>query len=105
MIEDKTKEPQTAEPAQQPPKKRGRGKRVAAPNRNFLGGYVAQAYELLDASISWSPSADSGVKVSIWGKNLTNEKYALTATFVSTLFTNLYQALPRRYGAEVTYRF
>ena len=28
-----------------------RGKRVAAPNRNFLGGYVAQAYELLDAGI------------------------------------------------------
>ena len=72
---------------------------------NDPGNYFAPAYELLDASISWSPSADSGVKVSIWGKNLTNEKYALTATYVGTLFTNLYQALPRRYGAEVTYKY
>jgi len=28
-----------------------RDKRVATPNRNFLGGYVAQAYELLEAGI------------------------------------------------------
>jgi len=72
---------------------------------NDPGDYFAPAYDLLDASISWSPSRDSGVKVSLWGKNLTNEKYALTATYVGTLFTNLYQALPRRYGAEVTYKF
>ena len=72
---------------------------------NDPGNYFAPAYELVDASISWSPSKDSGVKVSVWAKNLTNEKYALTATYVGTLFTNLYQALPRRYGAEVTYKF
>ena len=28
-----------------------RGKRVATPNRNFLGGYVAQAFEMLEAGI------------------------------------------------------
>lgn len=72
---------------------------------NDPGDYFAPAFDLLDASISWSPSPDSGLKIAIWGKNLTNEKYSLTATYVGTLFTNLYQALPRRYGAEVTYRF
>lgn len=72
---------------------------------NDPGDYFAPAYDLLDASITWSPSRDSGLEVAIWGKNLTNETYALTATYVGTLFTNLYQALPRRYGVEVTYRF
>jgi outer membrane receptor protein involved in Fe transport len=72
---------------------------------NDPGDYFAPAYDLLDASISWSPSPESGLKVSLWGKNLTNEKYALTATYVGTLFTNLYQALPRRYGLEATYKF
>jgi iron complex outermembrane receptor protein len=72
---------------------------------NDPGNYFAPTYDLLDASISWMPSADSPFKVSVWGKNLTNEKYALTATYVGTLFTNLYQAPPKRYGAEVVYKF
>jgi len=72
---------------------------------NDPGDYFAAAFDLLDASISWSPSKDSGLKVSVWGKNLTNEKYSLLATYVGTLFTNLYQAPPRRYGAEVAYKF
>jgi outer membrane receptor protein involved in Fe transport len=69
------------------------------------GNFFAPAYHLLDASISWSPASSDAIKVSIWGKNLTNEKYALTATYVSTLFTNLYQAPPMRWGADVTFRF
>ena len=72
---------------------------------NDPGDYFAPAYDLLDASISWSPGKDSALKLSLWGKNLTNETYALTATYVGTLFTNLYQAPPRRYGAEAVYRF
>ena len=72
---------------------------------NDPGDYFAPAYDLLDASLTWRPVRPEGLEVALWAKNLTNEKYALTATYVGTLFTNLYQAPPRRYGAEVTYRF
>ena len=41
-----------------------RNKRVATPNRNFLGGYVAQAYEMLDAGIGPDQiKLDSGSKL------------------------------------------
>jgi outer membrane receptor protein involved in Fe transport len=43
--------------------------------------------------------------VSVWGKNLTNKTYAVTGTYVGGLFTDLYQALPRRYGIELTYKY
>ena len=72
---------------------------------NDPGNYFAPAYHLLDASISWSPQDNDAIKVSVWAKNLTNEKYALTATYVGTLFTNLYQAPPMRWGADLTIRF
>lgn len=72
---------------------------------NDPGDYFAPAYDLFDASIAWSPEGNDAVRVSLWGKNLTNEKYALTATYVGTLFTNLYQAPPRRWGVDVTYRY
>jgi iron complex outermembrane receptor protein len=72
---------------------------------NDPGNYFAPAYHLVDASLSWSPRDNDAVKVSAWVKNLTNEKYALTATYVGTLFTNLYQAPPMRWGADVTFRW
>lgn len=72
---------------------------------NDPGNYFAPSYHLLDASISWSPEGNDAIKISVWGKNLTNEKYALTATYVGTLFTNLYQAPPQRWGADLTFRF
>jgi iron complex outermembrane receptor protein len=72
---------------------------------NDPGNYFAPAYHLVDASLSWSPRDNDAVKVSVWVKNLTNEKYALTATYVGTLFTNLYQAPPMRWGADVTFRW
>lgn len=72
---------------------------------NDPGDYYAPAWEVIDASITWTPSRDSGLTASVWVKNLANEKYALLATYVGTLFTNWYQAPPRSFGAEVTYRF
>lgn len=72
---------------------------------NDPGNYFAPAYDLVDASIAWSPADSDRIRVSVWGKNLTNEKYALTATYVGTLFTNLYQAPPMRWGADVVFRY
>jgi iron complex outermembrane receptor protein len=72
---------------------------------NDPGDYYAASFHLLDGSLTWSPEGNSNLKVSAWVKNATNKKYALLATYVGTLFTNLYQAPPRRWGADVTYRF
>ena len=62
-------------------------------------------WKLWDASVTWHAAGDLGLEVSVWGKNLTNEVYAESGTYVDTLWTNLYQALPRRYGVEMVYRF
>ncbi len=62
-------------------------------------------WELWDASLTWRPASGPDLEVSLWGKNLTNEVYAESGTYVDTLWTNLYQALPRRYGVEMVYRF
>lgn len=72
---------------------------------NDPGNYYASSFHLVDASLTWSPEDNDNIKVSAWVKNLTNKKYALLATYVGTLFTNLYQNPPRRWGAEVTYKF
>jgi len=72
---------------------------------NDANNYFVPSWHLLDASLSWSPVSPSGLKVSVWGKNLTNKTYAVTGTYVGGLFTDLYQALPRRYGVEVSYKF
>lgn len=72
---------------------------------NDPGDYFAPAWEVIDASITWRPSQDSRLTASVWMKNLANEKYALLGTYVGALFTNWYQAPPRSFGAELTYRF
>ncbi|MBV1686907.1 TonB-dependent receptor [Novosphingobium sp. G106] len=72
---------------------------------NDAGNYFAAAYHLLDASVTWSPREDGAVTVSLWGKNLTNEKYSLTATYVAPLFINLYQAPPMRWGADLVFKY
>ena len=72
---------------------------------NDPGDYFAPAYDLVDASITWHSAQTEGLEAAFWIKNLTNEKYALTATYVGGFFTNLYQAPPRRWGVDLTYRF
>lgn len=71
---------------------------------NDANTYFVPAFHLLDANVTWTPAANRNLKISLWGKNLTNRTYALTGT-VTGFFTDLYQALPRTYGAEVSYRF
>lgn len=70
---------------------------------NDANRYTLEGYELVDATITWS-SVSEHLSVSLWGKNLTDEAYALTGT-TSSFFTYLYQSLPRTYGLEMVYRF
>ncbi len=70
---------------------------------NDANRYTLEGYELIDASLTWA-SASEHLSVSLWGKNLTDEAYALTGT-TSSFFTYLYQSLPRTYGVEAVYRF
>ena len=72
---------------------------------NDQNTFFLDEWELLDASMTWRPGFASGVEVSLWGKNLTNETYAESGTYVHNLWSNLYQALPRRYGVELVYRY
>jgi iron complex outermembrane receptor protein len=60
--------------------------------------------EVLNAKIGWR---NAHWNVSLWGKNLTDDKYA-NQTLVSQLFSGqdaYYLAPPRTYGATVRYDF
>jgi iron complex outermembrane receptor protein len=59
---------------------------------------------LIDAQISWeSPSGQ--YRVSVWGKNLTNEIERLSVTPVSSLFSFEQGTTPRTYGITLTADF
>lgn len=72
---------------------------------NDANTFFSPSFRLWDASITWSPATHQDLRVSLWGKNLTNEVYAPLSTVVGNIWTNYYQGLPRRYGVEVSYRF
>ena len=59
---------------------------------------------LIDAQISWE-SPDSKYRVSIWGKNLTNDLQRLSVTPVSSLFSFEQSTQPRTYGITLTADF
>lgn len=62
------------------------------------------SYNLLNASLKWSPNEDSGLSVSVWGKNLTEEVYALTLQTQNT--SDVFVAAPgRTLGLTVGYKF
>ena len=65
---------------------------------------VEGAYTKLNASLSWQPLGDTGLKVTVYGKNLTN-----SATIMATTFSTSYDAFsyepPRSYGVELSYKF
>jgi len=64
---------------------------------------VAQgSYDLLDASLSWR--AQSGLTLSVWGKNLTNAFY-FQQLGASNFSDNGVQAAPRTYGVTAGIRF
>jgi iron complex outermembrane receptor protein len=62
------------------------------------------SYGLLDARVSYIPSQDSRLTVSLWGNNLTDKIYFLNRTLSTRGQYNTY-APPRTYGMDVTYKF
>lgn len=58
----------------------------------------------LDASLTWEDSSER-YKVSIWGKNLTDNIERLSRTEVANLFTFEFPTVPRTYGVTVSANF
>lgn len=63
-----------------------------------------KAYTLLDAELSFQPSALKGLRVSVWGKNLTNVTY-LASVLESQLVDSVSYAAPRTFGVKLDYQF
>jgi iron complex outermembrane receptor protein len=61
-------------------------------------------YALVDAELSFAPQAFDGMRLVLWGKNLTNKAY-LQSVLESTISDTASFADPRTYGVRVEYRF
>jgi iron complex outermembrane recepter protein len=59
-----------------------------------------KGYKLIDASINYE-TIDGKWRVSLWGKNLSNEVHVLSAVPTAGLLTQLYHGLPRTAGVEI----
>ena len=62
------------------------------------------ALNRVDASITWGDASDR-YKVSLWGKNLTDNVVRLSRTEVATLFSFEFPTAPRTYGVTVSASF
>jgi len=60
-------------------------------------------YATVDARAAWTP-ANSGLTVSVYGKNLT-DKVTLGGTFVTEVADGVSYTQPRTYGVQLDYRF
>ncbi len=67
--------------------------------------YVIPDYGLLDARLTLAeiPVLNSGLKVSLWGKNLTDKEYYIT--HFNSFVPGAQFGTPRTYGADVTLSF
>ncbi|MFA5630128.1 MAG: TonB-dependent receptor [Porticoccaceae bacterium] len=64
------------------------------------------SYGLLDGNFSFSPAGYKGLKVTLWGRNLTNDEYILQATQQATpQGTLLAPNAPRTYGIKIGYEY
>ena len=75
------------------------GRRAA----NDLNSYFLGAFGLLDASLTIQPK-DRKFKVTVFGKNLTNQLYGTTGVDIA-LFRSTYIGAPRRYGVALGFEF
>lgn len=74
---------------------------------NYDGSVVSpmrRATNIVNASISWS-DADDRYRVSVFGKNLTNEVYIQRTSTIEGVWNFITLNAPRTYGMEVTYNF
>lgn len=62
------------------------------------------SYTLVGARLALS-SAEDNWEVALFGRNLTDEYYALMTETLSNEFANRLPGMPRTWGAELTYRF
>jgi iron complex outermembrane receptor protein len=69
-----------------------------------LDGRVSQpSFAKIDARAAWTPE-DSGLTISIYGKNLT-DKAVYGGAFIQAVADAVHWAPPRTYGVQVEYRF
>lgn len=72
---------------------------------NYDGTFVnpvRDAYDIFDLSATWR-SADERYRASLYVKNVTDEIYASTGTFVAGLFNFVQANEPRHWGLELSY--
>ncbi len=69
-----------------------------------LDGRIKQgSFAKIDARAAWTPE-DSGLTISIYGKNLT-DKAVYAGAFIQAVADAVHWAPPRTYGVQVEYRF
>ncbi len=74
---------------------------------NYDGSIVSpmrKATNVVNASISWTEANDR-YRVSVFGKNLTNEVYVLRTSTIAGVWNFISLNAPRTYGIELTYNF
>jgi iron complex outermembrane receptor protein len=62
------------------------------------------AYTLVNGRISWSPRADDRLKLSLWGRNLTDVAYEIYGNEAAS-GDNVAYGRPRTVGVEIGYKF
>ncbi|MCK9505763.1 MAG: TonB-dependent receptor [Porticoccaceae bacterium] len=62
------------------------------------------SYEVVNFSLNWADPAEK-VRLSLWGKNMTDEKYSVYSTNAPPAGDNYTAAPPRTYGISGEYRF
>lgn len=70
---------------------------------NDANTFFFDSYDLVDASVTYT-SPNERLKVSLFGKNLTDELYTTTGIDIS-LFTIIYAQPPRTWGLNISYEF
>jgi iron complex outermembrane receptor protein len=70
-----------------------------------VGGHIKQKeYILLNGEISFAPSGVEGLRLVLWGKNLTDKNY-LAGSLPTTFGDSVQWSPPRTYGFRAEYRF
>ena len=90
----------------------GDGRVTASAHYFHSDGWAAEAdnrirqkpYDLVNASLRWDVQGDRGVSMTLWGKNLTNELYAVTLQ--TQTFADIFvPAMGRTYGVTLSYKY
>lgn len=73
-------------------------------NLEFSEHVVQESYTMLDGELSWAPAAAPGLRLVLWGRNLSDED--VLQGLLQTNFANgVAYAAPRTYGMRFDYEF